>query len=184
MRDHLNRANALTSGRLVCGFIALLLAATGEFGWAAGLVAAAATLDTVGGMAARRMGTRSHGFGDTLDSLADLVSFGVAPALCLYLSVLHELLLPGIAVSLAFLLCGAWRLARLPLVESPRHFVGLPILPAGILAALAAALSLPLVLALAMTMLLTVLMVSEVPFPKLFTQSASDDSRRVKKTVG
>lgn len=184
MSDQLNAANALTSGSLVCGFAALLLAATGEFGWAAGIVAAAATLDTLRVMAARRMAGRGQGFDDSLDSLADLVSFGAAPALCLYLSVLHELLLVGVAVCLAFLLCGAWRLARFPLVESPRRFVGLPIPPAGIVAAFVAALPLPLVLALPMTLALTVLMVSEVPFPKLFPAAVSRDSRRVKETVG
>ncbi len=169
MREFISPANAMTSGSLSCGFLALILATQGEYGWAAGLVGLAAALDAADGMAAREVKKRDdEGFGADLDSLADVVSFGAAPALALYLALLHEVQIAGIAVCLGFVLCGAWRLARLPLVESPRRFVGLPIPPAGVTVAILAAVGPAPGLALAVAFTLTVLMISEVPFPTLF----------------
>lgn len=168
MRDFVNPANAMTSGSLACGFLALILAAQGDFAWAAGLICVAAGFDAVDGIAARRDGCSGNGFGSDLDSLADLVSFGAAPAFMLYLSVLHEIPIAGIAVCLGFLLSGAWRLARYPLVASPRHYVGLPIPPAGIVTAVIAAWQPPAEVALTVALALTVLMISVLPFPTLF----------------
>lgn len=176
MREYLNLANALTSGSLVCGLLAVLLATEGEFGWAAGVVVAAAGLDALDGMTARRVGGGPDGFGGRLASLADLLAFGAAPALALHLSVLHEAPIAGTVTCLGFLLCGAWRLARFSLVESPRHFVGLPIPPAGLIAVFLAALQPPFELALSATVGLAVLMISEVPFPTLVPDRPSRDT--------
>jgi CDP-diacylglycerol--serine O-phosphatidyltransferase len=170
MRDWVNPANALTSGNLVAGFLALILTAQGDYAWAAGSVVVAAAFDTVDGMAARSGGGSSEndGFGSNLDSLADLLSFGAAPAMLLYLSLLHEVPILGIAACLGFVLCGAWRLARFPLVSRTRSFVGLPIPPSGVAAALVAALQPSLEVATSITVGLCVLMVSIVPFPTFF----------------
>jgi len=167
-KDFISPANALTSGNLGCGFVALILAGQGEFAWAAGLVGLGAGLDAVDGIVARRDDRDDEGFGADLDSLADLVTFGAAPALMLYLSLLNDIHLAGIAVCLGFVLCGAWRLARFPLVESPRRYVGLPIPPAGVIAACLAALSPPPEVGLTLSTFVAMLMISEVPFPTLF----------------
>jgi CDP-diacylglycerol--serine O-phosphatidyltransferase len=106
--------------------------------------------------------------GSNLDSLADLVSFGVAPALVVYLSALRSLPVAGIGACLAFVLCGAWRLARFQAGErSRRHFVGLSIPPAGVIAVTLAAWSPPRGLVLAIVITLSLLMVSRLPFPTL-----------------
>jgi len=168
MKDWVNPANALTSGNLAAGFVALILAAQGEFAWAAGMVGIAAACDAVDGIAARRGPASTDGFGSDLDSLADLVSFGAAPAMALYLSMLNDVPVLGIAACLGFLLCGAWRLARFPLVSRARSYVGMPIPPSGVTAVLIAAVEPPIEVALSVTLALCVLMVSVVPFPTLF----------------
>ena len=124
----------------------------------------AGVFDVVDGAVARRTSAECA-FGSNLDSLADLVSFGAAPALVVFLSLLHVVPVAGIGACLGFVLCGAWRLARFPLVRNARHFVGLPIPAAGVIAAVLAALGPPPGLMLAVTLALALLMVSAAPFP-------------------
>ncbi|WP_166395046.1 CDP-diacylglycerol--serine O-phosphatidyltransferase [Rubrobacter marinus] len=157
----------LTLGNLTAGFVALSLATGGLFVEAAVLVALAAGLDLADGALARFCSVEGE-FGANLDSLADVVSFGAAPALALYLSTLQEgMPYVGLAVSAGFLACGAARLARFPLVKREDCYLGLPIPPAGLALALLAAAGPPPVLALAASLALGALMVSRVPFPSL-----------------
>lgn len=166
MREFFTAPNLVTSGSLIAGFAALILVAQGDFAWAAGLVGVAAVCDALDGTIARR-GPGQCAFGSELDSLADLVSFGAVPALALYLALLHDLEVIGIAACLGFLVCGAWRLARFPLVRNTDFFVGLPIPPAGVALAIVAAWGPPPAFALAVMVTLTVLMVSALEFPTL-----------------
>lgn len=167
MKAPLTVANLITSGNLAAGFLALILAEQGEYAWAAGCVGMAAVLDSVDGLVARRTHTVCE-LGSHLDSLADLVSFGVAPALIVYMSALHSLPVAGIGACLAFVLCGAWRLARFQAGEqSRRHFVGLSIPVAGVAAVAVAAWSTPRGVALAIVLALSLLMVSRLPCPTL-----------------
>jgi CDP-diacylglycerol--serine O-phosphatidyltransferase len=167
VKRYLSPANLITSGSLVAGFLALILAAQGDFAWAAGCVGVAAVLDSVDGLVARRSRAEPE-FGAHLDSLADLVSFGAAPAITVYLSVLEALPVAGIGACLGFVLCGAWRLARFSLAgTSRRFFVGLPIPPAGLIVVGLATLDPPAGLALVVTLVMTLLMVTALPFPTL-----------------
>jgi CDP-diacylglycerol--serine O-phosphatidyltransferase len=159
---------ALTAASLAGGFLALILAAQGDVKWAAGVVVACGVLDSVDGLVARRMSLCSP-FGAQLDSLADMVAFGAAPALMLYIGVLNEIPVAGVAACAGFVLCGAWRLARFALIADGDRFVGLPIPPAAIIAAGSAAWAPPAVVALATTVALCALMVSDVPFPTMRT---------------
>jgi CDP-diacylglycerol--serine O-phosphatidyltransferase len=159
---------ALTAGSLAGGFLALILAAQGDVKWAAGVVVVCGVLDSVDGLLARRMDLSSP-FGAQLDSLADIVAFGAAPALMLYVGVLHELPVAGVAACAGFVLCGAWRLARFALIADGDRFVGLPIPPAAIIAVGSAAWTPAPGVALAMTVVLCLLMVSDVPFPTFRT---------------
>ena len=157
-----------TCGNLASGFLALLFAASGDFVLAAGFVLAAAVLDLLDGAIARngcRKGDELSEFGKNLDSLADVVSFGAAPAFAAYAAVLEARPVVGLAGCLVFFVCGALRLARFPLVGRPDRFVGLPIPPAGLFVTALAAIgppSLPMLAVLAVT---SALMVSTVPFP-------------------
>ena len=167
MKGSLTPANLITSGTLAAGFLALILAEQGDYAWAAGCVGVAAVLDSVDGLVARRTQTECE-LGSHLDTLADMVSFGVAPALIVYLSALHSLPVAGIGACLAFVLCGAWRLARFQTEEqSRRRFVGLAIPPAGVAAVAIAAWNPPASLALVIVLALSLLMVSRLPFPTL-----------------
>lgn len=123
-----------TIGNLVCGFSALAAAATANFERAAWLVVVAMLFDAADGRLARMTRTTSK-FGAELDSIADIVSFGVAPAFIVYKFALYHR--PGIsekfawAASALFLICAALRLARFnvetsPDAESHRSFRGLP----------------------------------------------------------
>jgi len=167
MKGSLTGASLVTSGTLAAGFVALILGEQGDYAWAAGCVGVAAVLDSVDGLVARRTRTECE-LGSQLDSLADMVSFGVAPALIIYLSALHSLPVAGIGACLAFVVCGAWRLARFQTGEQSRlRFEGLPIPPAGITVAALAAWSTPPGLALAIVLTLSLLMVSRLPLPTL-----------------
>ena len=156
----------LTFGNLAAGFAAIPLAAQGLFVEAAVLVALAAGLDLFDGTLARLFSAEGE-FGRNLDSLADVVSFGAAPAFALYLSTLQGLTYAGATVCAVFLACGAARLARFPLVKREDCYLGLPIPPAGLALALLAAAGIPPALALAAALALGALMVSRIPFPSV-----------------
>ena len=130
-------ANLLTAGNLLVGVVALFLAVQGNFQLAALLVIIGMVIDGLDGTVARVLGTQSE-FGRELDSLSDLVIFGVTPALILYVSDLQAMGWLGMAIAAAFPLAGALRLARFNIQKGrTNYFVGLPTTAAGgILAAL------------------------------------------------
>jgi CDP-diacylglycerol--serine O-phosphatidyltransferase len=127
-----------TTGNLFCGFWAVIRTMNGQFAEAAPLIGIAIVLDLLDGRIARMTGTASE-FGGELDSLADVISFGIAPAVLVYrwgfdtdgpASTLPRL---GLVASFLFLTCVALRLARFNVqrhVVDSRFFVGLPS-PAG-----------------------------------------------------
>ena len=117
-----------TMGNIFLGFWAVVQGLRGNFGPAALAVAIAGVLDTIDGRIARMTGTESE-FGKELDSLADVLTFGSAPALLAFLWGLHEFPRVGWLVPLFFLVCCATRLARFNVqtkVVDSRYFAGLP----------------------------------------------------------
>lgn len=165
-RGLLSLPNLATFGNLAAGFSALIFAAQGDFDRAALLVGVAAVFDLLDGVIARQSDGESD-FGSNLDSLADVVSFGVAPALALFLASLSEFGSLGVAAAALFVVAGAARLARFPLVKDRRVFVGLPIPPAGLAVAALATVGPPPAVACATVVALGLLMVSVFPFPTL-----------------
>src|SRR4051794_17834183 len=123
-------AHVVTFTNLGCGFAALLLMSEGQAKIAVSLLFLAMVLDFCDGFLARMAGHGSE-FGKELDSLADLVSFGVAPAFLAYLSQTGPSQLVVGAISLIFVFSGAWRLALFNVAESGRDFRGMPITVAG-----------------------------------------------------
>lgn len=121
-----------TVGNLFCGYLSIWSSIRGTFDISAYLIIAAGILDALDGRIAR-MTHSTSAFGEQYDSMADLVSFGVAPAVLAYswgLADFHRL---GWMVSFLFVVCGSMRLARFNIqahVVDKRYFVGLPI-PAG-----------------------------------------------------
>lgn len=180
MRQFVTPANVITSGNMTAGFLALAAVHAGYLLLAAVLVVVAGLLDSLDGPIARR-GTGGNAFGTNLDSLADLVSFGVTPALALYLGTLQALPGVGLAACVGFVICGGWRLARFPLIKNRYRFTGLPIPPAGVLAVFLAAWGPTPLLVLPVTVVLSVLMVSSFPFPTITAtvEAAASMSRRL-----
>ena len=86
-------------------------------------------------MTARKFNIESE-FGKQLDSMSDIISFGVAPALLLYQGVLSDFGAPGAFFTVFYIGCGAFRLARFNITENKGYFLGLPITAAGVLATL------------------------------------------------
>lgn len=166
MKEYVSLANFLTSGSLVAGFLSVLLIFRDNLVAAAALIAAAAVFDLLDGAAARRAGNE-NAFGTNLDSLADVVSFGAAPALALYMGSLYALPVVGLAGCLVFFLCGAWRLARFSTCKNPLYFIGCPIPGAGVAVAVLAAFGPPPFFALPVALILGVLMIGTMPFPTL-----------------
>lgn len=123
--------NALTALNLVFGMLAIMFTIQNDY-WNAGLfVLIAMVADGLDGRVARALNAGSE-FGKELDSLCDLVSFGVAPAILAYVFYLKEFGTAGIVIAIGFAICGALRLARFNVNTSvvKGYFMGLPI-PAG-----------------------------------------------------
>lgn len=142
-----NLPNAITMSNLACGVLAIMVASStppavlGEAYTVAPriylsclLVVLAAILDRYDGKLARLLGAESD-FGKQLDSLCDLISFGIAPAVISWQ--LHAAMLSGhwrivgYVIAVAFPLAGAFRLARFNLSEDHSVFQGVPITLAG-----------------------------------------------------
>jgi CDP-diacylglycerol--serine O-phosphatidyltransferase len=116
-----------TIANLFCGWACVVHAMRGEFIVAAPFIGVAIVLDMLDGRIARMTGTTSD-FGVQLDSLADLISFGMAPAILAFQWGLVPLGRMGWAVGFVFLTAAALRLARFNIqtVSDKRYFVGLP----------------------------------------------------------
>ncbi|HEY3854860.1 MAG TPA: CDP-diacylglycerol--serine O-phosphatidyltransferase [Verrucomicrobiae bacterium] len=188
--------NLMTAGNLFCGFVALTKivdpnATQGEYKSALGFILLACIFDLLDGRLARMGGVESA-FGREFDSLADVVSFGAAPAFLIHRVVLRQVFVNhpevGWFIASIYLICGALRLARfncLAAMEGKgggKEFLGFPI-PAA--AGLVASLTLFLLwgdqtdrdLARApwsfilpgVLLFLSVMMVSEVKYPSFKT---------------
>lgn len=130
----------LTSGNIFCGFYALVAAYKGAYELAALAILAAIILDGLDGRVAR-LANASSDFGLEYDSLADVITFGVAPAFLIYSSFLKDIDRMGLLAAFLFTACGALRLARFNLQTEDTQktdFLGLPIpAAAGLLASAA-----------------------------------------------
>ncbi len=138
--------NLFTVSSIFCGFYAIVLASSMRgpqaLHHATQAIFFAIFFDMADGRVARMTRTQSE-FGVQLDSLADVISFGVAPAVIVYNWALRSLGLGGVMVAFVYIACGAIRLARFNVIaarsqnQSGNYFIGLPIpLAAGVLASL------------------------------------------------
>ena len=170
--------NVITLLALCAGLTSIRLAIEDKLEWALAAIVFAAVLDAVDGRIARLIRGTSR-FGAELDSLADFVNFGVAPALILYFWGLHDLRSAGWIAALVFAICAGLRLARFNvMLEDPtrpawaaNYFLGIPA-PAGAITVLLPIyvqflglpwLSFPVPLAFLYTLAIAILMVSRLP---------------------
>lgn len=168
--------NLVTTGNLFCGFYSLLASFRGDFQSAAWMIMLAGVFDMLDGRIAR-LARATSAFGIQYDSLSDLISFGVAPAVLIYQWQLSTFDRAGLIAAFLFLVGGAFRLARFNVnseVLPKGYFQGLPIpMAAGMIATFAIfsdsylgalRVSLP-TLVFGLGVLMACLMVSTIPFP-------------------
>ncbi|MGM0836432.1 MAG: CDP-diacylglycerol--serine O-phosphatidyltransferase [Bacillota bacterium] len=125
--------NMFTLGNLFCGFLSVGFAANAQYSNAAILILIGMMLDSMDGRLARMLKADSN-LGKELDSLADVVTFGVAPSFLVYYTYFYQFELLGLAIAGLFPLFGAYRLARFnvsPPNSSGKYFTGVPITAAG-----------------------------------------------------
>lgn len=166
--------NTFTALNMACGFNAILFAFHGQFYKACMFIVLGAIFDSVDGRVARMTNTQSS-FGEQFDSLSDLVSFGVSPAIVYYFRFLTDAGRPGMVACFFFMLCGALRLARFNAnidKNKSDYFQGLPI-PGGATAVISMVFMAEFYPELITMKALTVaylifyaaLMISNIPFP-------------------
>lgn len=123
-----------TLANLLFGFLALIWIIEEQYTLAAAMIVLSVLMDSLDGKVARRLSVSSD-FGKELDSLSDLVSFGVAPAILTYQAILYPqpdyVRYIGLGIAAVFALCGAVRLARFNMLNITTYFVGVPITFAG-----------------------------------------------------
>ncbi len=161
-------ANILTIINLSFGVSAILFIFQDELQLSLLFIFLAALFDRFDGMVARRLNSTSD-FGKQLDSLCDIISFGVAPALLIYNAKLFSFGLLGMLAPMFFVVCSAIRLARFNIAENNNYFVGLPITAAGCLQALQLFFLsfVPGYVCLALTVCLSILMISTFTLKKI-----------------
>src|SRR3954463_10217230 len=117
-----------TMGNMFCGYACIVYAMRGEYETAAPFIGFALVLDMLDGRIARLTNAESA-FGVEFDSLADVISFGVAPAILSFAWGLAPLGRLGITAGFMFVACAAMRLARFNIQSGggdKRYFVGMP----------------------------------------------------------
>ncbi|CAM3943286.1 CDP-diacylglycerol--serine O-phosphatidyltransferase [Lederbergia lenta] len=125
-------ANVLTLANLGLGSFAIIAGINGQLHLSVVFIFISALADRFDGMVARKLQIESD-LGKQLDSMSDIISFGVAPALLLYQGALHLFGFPGVFFTIFYMACGAFRLARFNVTENNGYFTGLPITASGCL---------------------------------------------------
>ncbi len=162
-----------TVANIFCGFYSVVLSMRGDFELSAVMIFLAGVLDALDGRVARLTRTTSE-FGMEFDSLADLVSFGLAPAFLAYLWGLSPLKRIGWLVAFLYVISAAMRLARFNIQKSAdhkRYFVGIPVPAGAIISASCAYLftlkiedKLPAACFASLVVFITILMISRVKY--------------------
>jgi CDP-diacylglycerol--serine O-phosphatidyltransferase len=129
--------NVLTLCNIAMGLSSIITASLGNFTMAGLLIIIGAVFDRLDGHVARKYELTSE-MGKQLDSLSDLITFGIAPAVSLFLLSFTEYFVLGFILTVIFVTCGAYRLARYNILEFSGVYIGLPITIAGFLLALLA----------------------------------------------
>ena len=158
----------ISLGNLVAGFLSLLFTINGKWTPAAFTIILSMLLDGIDGLIARKLKVQGE-FGREIDSLSDLVSFGVAPAALIYSSHFSQKEIIGLIAVVPYIICSALRLAKFNLQPPKSYFVGLPITIAGsFLASLVICnFKFPPFLLSIIIISLSYLMISPIHYPKI-----------------
>ena len=132
IREFIEISDLISLMNMTCGFLSALLSINHNFYLAAIFMIFSLLFDSADGLVARKTNRiDEYGFGKNIDSLSDIVSFGIAPAIFLYafsLSNASYLIVPTIIVSLFIVICGVLRLTRYNVIsDKVEGFIGFPI---------------------------------------------------------
>ena len=165
--------NYLTLCNIFCGFMSILTTSHGYFIWGAVFIILAMLADRYDGIVARKLGVVSE-IGHDLDSLCDVVSFGVAPAMLVFdIFITNDkpstLLMVIVAILCGiYVCCGAYRLARFNVTKMKNgYYQGVPITTCGTVLAVLAPIKLPSIAILILLVLCSYLMVSNLKIKKI-----------------
>jgi archaetidylserine synthase len=175
IRHYMASADFVSLANACSGFLAVVMVSTGNLLLASQFMLLAVIFDSVDGWVARRTNrVDEHGFGKNMDSLSDVISFGVAPGMLLFTACQSfSIQYINILVSLLIVICGILRLSRFNVladssdVPGGDKFVGLPIpITALILGSFYISGMFRMDLALIMMAVVAVLMISTIQYPK------------------
>ena len=156
--------NMITIGNLLCGLLAIYSLLVQDIYTAATLIFIGLFFDFFDGMIARKLNTVSD-IGRELDSMADLVTFGVAPSIFAYYICLYELPIIGVLCMLIYSICSILRLAKFNVKQSTiSTFIGMPTPLAGICLVTLSAMHNQILVVVGIS-ILSYLMVSNIKFP-------------------
>lgn len=131
IRYYTSIADLVSIANASSGFLSIVMISMGNFILAAKFMLLAVIFDAMDGWVARKLNRDDEcGFGKNIDSLSDIISFGVAPAMLLYsTSINFRIPYFSIIVALLLVICGILRLSRFNVItdSSDKHFIGLPI---------------------------------------------------------
>lgn len=163
--------NYLTLANIFCGFMSIVMTVHSYFYWSSVFILLAVLADRYDGIVARKLGVFSD-LGKELDSLCDVVSFGVAPALLVFekfamQSSTFSIILSAIICGI-YCCSGAYRLARFNVTKMKKGFYqGVPITTCGAVLAILAIFKLPTLFMIILTAVCAYLMVSNIKIKKI-----------------
>ncbi|MEW6010008.1 archaetidylserine synthase [Methanobacterium alkalithermotolerans] len=174
IKDYFSLPDLFSIFNAVFGFMAIIMAMDGYLIISAQLILIAVIFDSIDGWVARKINRDDKlGFGKNMDSLCDVISFGVAPGIFLYSATLsYDIRYINILVSLLIVICGILRLSRFNVISqigTPQDkFVGLPIpITAVVLASFYLTGMFREDIALLIMTIVSLLMISTLEYPKI-----------------
>lgn len=158
--------NLCTAANLLLGVVALVNIFNHNLQMGAVFIILAALMDRIDGFLARRYKAASA-FGKEFDSLADMVSFGIAPGALMYVALAEAWSPAGMFCLCLFVLCGGLRLARYNITSATDYFQGVPITFCGAVLAVIALLVPNQTVVLAVSCVLSLAMISNIRLPRI-----------------
>ncbi|SOC20696.1 CDP-diacylglycerol--serine O-phosphatidyltransferase [Ureibacillus xyleni] len=123
-------ANLITICNMSFGGASIMATLNEAYSYSVLFIFIAAFLDRYDGKVARKFNQESE-LGKQLDSMGDIISFGVAPALLMYENIMTDFGMAGMILTILYIATGAFRLARFNITDTKGYFIGLPITAAG-----------------------------------------------------
>ncbi|MDI6723727.1 MAG: archaetidylserine synthase [Methanobacterium sp.] len=172
IRSYTSIADLFSIANASSGFLSIIMASMGDLVLAAKFMLIAVIFDSIDGWVARKIKREDEsGFGRNMDSLSDIVSFGVAPGMLLYISCMqYGITYVNMAIALLVVICGILRLSRFNVTADlyTDKFIGLPIPTAAlILGTFYLSGFFREYLALLIMILVSLLMISTFEYPKI-----------------